>query len=105
MQTSLFDSVATTPSEGIALGDRVAWKAGHDSLVGLLVFRGPRLGFYAFSEHWRSRTDYEEFMKYAGLRRGSRDAWLHQPGEFAIARNRNGWYAIGQGVAMEKAGG
>lgn len=106
-QASLFDTPAPaerrSTSAGIALGDRITWTAGGEQRAGRLVFSGPRLGFYAFSEHWLSRQDYDEFLKFAGLRKGSKDAWLHQPGTLRIARNREGWWPIGEGVAMEKA--
>lgn len=104
-QVSLFDSpapAAPTTSSPVSLGDRITWTSGGEQRSGRVVFSGPRMGFYAWSEYWLTRQDYDEFMKFAGLRRGSADAWLHQPGTLLIARNREGWWPIGSGVAMSK---
>lgn len=109
MQANLFDAPApasATHREGIALGDRVTWQAGKaGERAGIVVYAGPRMAFFGMSEFWRSEQDHAEFLKFPGLLRGDKDAWLHRPGQLLIARNTAGWWPIGDGVAAEKANG
>lgn len=105
-QASLFDLPApSTPTrDGIALGDLVHWTAGGETRKGIVIYLGPRIGFYGFSECWRERWEWEQFTKQQGgkLLRGGSDAWVHAPGQLVIARNQQGWWPIGEGVKIER---